>query len=125
MLESGEDKKPAPPLTIANLKDEVEITAFKSGGPGGQHKNKTASAVRIKHLPTGIIVTASESRSQFKNRAMAWQRLIEKLAKRRRKQKPRLPTRPSRAARKKRLEKKSRLSAKKQLRHKVRSADEM
>jgi protein subunit release factor B len=107
-------------LTISALKDEVEITAFKSGGPGGQHKNKTESAVRLKHLPTGIIVVATESRSQFKNRELAWQRLIEKLAKRRQKRKPRLPTRPSRAAKEKRLEEKMQRSFKKQTREKVR-----
>ncbi len=107
------------PLTVAALKEEVEITAFKSGGPGGQHKNKTESAVRIKHLPTGIIVVATESRSQIKNRELAWQRLIDKLTKRRQKKKPRLPTRPSRAAKEKRLEKKTHLSRKKQERQKV------
>jgi protein subunit release factor B len=112
------------PLTIAALKNEVEITAFKSSGPGGQHKNKTESAIRIKHLPTGIIVVATESRSQIKNRDLAWQRLIEKLARRRQKRKPRLPTKPSRAAREKRLEQKMRVSRKKQERLKVRGNDE-
>ncbi|MDZ7343250.1 MAG: peptide chain release factor-like protein [candidate division KSB1 bacterium] len=125
MPESGKNNIAKIKLAISTLKDEVEITAFKSGGPGGQHKNKTESAVRIKHVPTGIIVTASESRSQFKNRSVAWQRLIEKLAKRHRKQKPRLPTQPTRAAKKERLEEKSRLAAKKQRRHKVRFADEV
>ena len=108
------------PLTVAALKAEVEITAFKSSGPGGQHKNKTESAVRIKHLPTGIIVVATENRSQIKNRDLAWQRLIDKLAKRRQKKKPRLPTRPSRAAKEKRLQKKALLSHKKQERQKAR-----
>jgi protein subunit release factor B len=124
MPESEKHKLAEIPLTIATLKDQVDITTFKSGGPGGQHKNKTESAVRIKHLPTGIIVTASESRSQIKNRDLAWQRLIEKLAKRRQKRKPRLPTRPSLAAKKKRYQAKIRLSAKKQNRQKIRTVDE-
>jgi protein subunit release factor B len=112
------------PLTISALKGEVEITAFKSGGPGGQHKNKTESAVRIKHLPTGIIVIAAENRSQIKNRELAWQRLIEKLAKRRQKSKPRLPTKPSRAAKEKRFEEKIQRSFKKLARQKIRMESE-
>lgn len=111
-------------LTISALKAEVEITAFKSSGPGGQHKNKTESAVRIKHLPTGIIVVATESRSQIKNRELAWQRLIEKLARRRQKRKPRLPTKPTRAAKEKRFEAKKQRSSKKQARQKIRMESE-
>ena len=118
IAESKIDKNAETPLIIAALKNEVEITAFKSSGPGGQHKNKTESAIRIKHLPTGIIVTASESRSQIKNREQAWQRLLEKLAKRRQKRKPRLQTQPSRTAKEKRLVQKIQLSFKKQARQK-------
>lgn len=116
--ESEIDKSAETPLTITALKNEVEITAFKSSGPGGQHKNKTESAIRIKHLPTGIMVVATESRSQIKNRELAWQRLIEKLAKRRQKRKPRLQTQPSRGAKEKRLAQKTQLSFKKQARQK-------
>ena len=47
------------------------MTFFKSPGPGGQHKNKTESGVRLFHRPTGILVTATERRSQFQNRAVA------------------------------------------------------
>jgi protein subunit release factor B len=132
--EKGDDETPMPeskidasaetPLTIAALKNQIEITAFKSSGPGGQHKNKTESAIRIKHLPTGIIAVATESRSQIKNRELAWQRLIEKLAKRRQKRKPRLPTQPSRAAKEKRLAQKTQLSLKKQARQKSWQDDE-
>ena len=118
------DKSAEMPLTITALKSEVEITAYKSSGPGGQHKNKTESAIRIKHLPTGIIVTASESRSQIKNRELAWQRLLEKLARRRQKRKPRLQTQPSRAVKEKRLAQKTQLSLKKQARQKSWRDDE-
>ena len=111
------------PLSISALKDEVEITAFKSGGPGGQHKNKTESAVRIKHLPTGIIVVAAEHRSQFKNRETAWERLIEKLTRRRQKRKPRVPTRPTQAAREKRREEKVQRARQKQSRQKIHLED--
>src|SRR5512137_2323014 len=51
-----------------------------AGGPGGQHRNKTASGVRLLHLPTGIAVTATERRSQAQNRAVAVERLRARLA---------------------------------------------
>ncbi|XP_039039638.1 peptide chain release factor 1-like [Hibiscus syriacus] len=63
------------------LKDEelmrqCEMTRFKaSGGPGGQHRNKRKSVVRLKHLPTGIVSQAVEDRSQHMNRASALARL--------------------------------------------------
>ncbi|KAH9782308.1 RF PROK I domain-containing protein [Citrus sinensis] len=47
------------------------MDAYKSSGPGGQHCNKRESAVRLKHVPTGVIVHAAEDRSQHKNRASA------------------------------------------------------
>ncbi|KAH9726296.1 hypothetical protein KPL70_008215 [Citrus sinensis] len=48
---------------------------YKSSGPGGQHRNKRESAVRLKHVPTGVIAHAAEDRSQHKNRASALLRL--------------------------------------------------
>lgn len=107
-------------LTRADLQGEVEITTYKTSGPGGQHKNKTESAVRLKHLPTGLIVTAGEHRSQFKNRELAWERLLEKLRARRRKPKPRIPTQKPRAAQKRRLEEKASHAAKKSQRAQTR-----
>ena len=111
-------KQPSPipkggALTVAALRDEVEITAYKSSGPGGQHKNKTESSIRLKHVPSGITVIARESRSQFKNRELAWERLIEELEQRRRKRKPRIPTKVSAAAKAKRLQAKTEQSRKK------------
>jgi protein subunit release factor A len=85
---------------------DLQITFFKSSGPGGQKKNKTESAVRIKHLPTGIIVTATESRSQLQNRERAMERLRQRLAALSRRRRRRVPTRPGRAAVEKRLNEK-------------------
>ncbi|KAH1105658.1 hypothetical protein J1N35_009426 [Gossypium stocksii] len=66
--------------TYLTLKDEelmrqCELNTFKASGPGGQHRNKRESAVRLKHLPTGIIAQAVEDRSQHMNRASALARL--------------------------------------------------
>ncbi len=112
------------PITLADLQNEVEITTYKSSGPGGQHKNKTETAVRLKHLPTGITVTAREHRSQFKNRELAWDRLLEKLRARQRKPKPRIPTKQPRAAKEKRLQFKSAQAAKKSERAQTRCWEE-
>lgn len=83
---------------------DLEITFFKGSGPGGQHKNKRETAVRVRHVPTGLTTTATEERSQARNREVALERLFEALEKLRRRRKRRVATRPTRASRERRLE---------------------
>jgi len=95
-------------LPDAALLAECQETFFVGSGPGGQHRNKTESAVRLVHLPTGIAVTATERRSQARNRAAALQRLRAALAPLSKRPAVRRPTRPSRAAKERRLAEKRR-----------------
>src|SRR6266480_6697616 len=62
-------------LNDAQLLSQCEVDTYRASGPGGQKRNKTSSAVRIRHLPSGLIVIAEESRSQHENRARALRRL--------------------------------------------------
>jgi protein subunit release factor B len=95
-------------LADAPLLAECEETFFVASGPGGQHRNKTESAVRLVHRPTGTTVTATERRSQAQNRSAALSRLRERLAALSRRPKPRRPTKPTRGAKERRLAEKKR-----------------
>src|SRR5262249_11467321 len=61
-------------LTDAQLLDQCEVDTYRASGPGGQKRNKTSSAVRIRHPASGMIVIAEESRSHAANRARALKR---------------------------------------------------
>ena len=101
-------------------KAELRIETFRASGPGGQHLHKTESAVRLTHLPTGISVTVSDTRSQARNRALALERLAERLRRRAAVPKPRKPTRPGRKAVERRLTGKRQRAGVKALRGRVR-----
>src|SRR3954470_13919342 len=66
-------------LTEAQLLAQCAVDTYRASGPGGQKRNKTSSAVRLRHLPSGLIVIAEESRSQHENKAKALKRLRQAL----------------------------------------------
>jgi protein subunit release factor B len=87
---------------------DVVVEFVKAGGPGGQHRNKSETGVRLVHVPTGITVTANERRERTRNLALAWERLEKALERRARKAKPRRKTKPSSSSVRRRLEVKAR-----------------
>jgi len=56
--------------------DDCDVQTFASGGPGGQHQNKTASGVRIVHRASGAVGEARDERSQHTNKRLAWRRMV-------------------------------------------------
>jgi protein subunit release factor A len=100
----GQRRPPPYALSRAVLAREVRIDTYRAAGPGGQHVNRTESAVRLTHGPSGVVVTASDTRSQGRNREIAFERLIERLRRLNRVPKKRVPTRPSARAKARRLE---------------------
>ena len=63
--------------SLDSLKKDIAYQSIKSGGPGGQHVNKANTAVRATHLPSGLSVSASDSRSQYQNKKLATDRLVQ------------------------------------------------
>ena len=95
-----------PPYSIDRnaLEREVVVEVYRASGPGGQHVNKTESALRLTHLPSGVVVAVRVTRSRHRNREVAFERLIERLVKLNHVPKKRVPTKPSRAAKVRRVE---------------------
>lgn len=91
-------------LPAEALLAECDEDFFIASGPGGQHRNKTESGVRLLHRPTGVLVTATERRSQSQNRGAALERLRERLAALGHEPKVRRPTKPSRGSKLRRLD---------------------
>lgn len=99
--------------------EDVRFETFTTGGPGGQHANRTASGVKAIHIPTGITAIARDHRSQYRNRKLALERLRLKLKSRYRKTKPRLRTCVPASVREKRRKDKEHQSRVKGLRRRV------
>ena len=100
-------------LTDEKLLAECEESFFVASGPGGQHRNKTESGVRLSHPLTELTVTATERRSQVQNRGVALERLKEGLRALTFVPKKRRPTRPTKGSQRRRLEGKKHASEKK------------
>ncbi|MGC4115074.1 MAG: peptide chain release factor-like protein [Myxococcales bacterium] len=123
MTDDGQTPTPSPdPKTIAarsarltdeELAAECDLEFFTAGGPGGQHRNKTETGVRLRHRPTGFVVAATERRSQLQNRGAALERLRAKLLAFSHVAKKRKKTRPSLGSKRRRLEGKRRQGDKK------------
>ena len=106
------------PESDDDLLRECEVDTFRSSGPGGQHVNKTESAVRLRHIPTGITVTAQQERSQHRNKALCLHKLRVKVEQLNHKPAKRVPTRVPRSVKNRTLEEKSHRAQVKRLRSK-------
>jgi ribosome-associated protein len=95
-------------LADAALLAECREEFLVASGPGGQHRNKAATGVRLAHPPSGVVVTATERRSQAQNRGAALRRLRARLATLAREPRVRRPTAPTRASKERRLAEKRR-----------------
>ncbi len=97
-----------PGITIPDEDDALlaacEVDTFRSGGPGGQHANKVESGVRLTHVPSGIVVTSRDSRSQYRNKQLALAELRKRLEALNKPVRRRIATKPSAASKRKRLE---------------------
>jgi protein subunit release factor B len=107
------------PTDRESLERESDITFFVAGGPGGQNRNKVSTGVRLLHRPSGIVVAATERRSQSANREAAFERLAARLEAMQRTETPRVATKPSRAAKRERRDTKARRALVKQARRRV------
>ena len=99
-----------PPYSLhpQSLERSTRVEFFVAGGPGGQHRNKTETGVRMHHDPSGVIVTATERRSRIANIEAAWERLRIRLAALNAVPAKRYATKPSRGSRERRLAGKAR-----------------
>jgi len=113
VLDDGRDMKLS---DLDALVRECDITFHRASGPGGQHRNKVETAVRVVHRPTGLVARASERRSREMNRREALRRLAEKIAAKARRPKPRVATAKSKAVREREREERARNAEKKRAR---------
>ena len=106
------------PEADEDLLRECEVDTFRSSGPGGQHVNKTESAVRLTHRPSGVVVSSQQERSQYRNKALCLGKLRAKVAKLNYRAPKRVPTRVPASVKNRTMEEKTRRSRIKRLRSK-------
>lgn len=106
-------------LDPERVEADCDMEFVRTGGPGGQHRNRRETGVRLTHRPTGIVAGATERRSQSQNRALALERMIEKLEKRRSRPKRRKKTKKPRGVKARDLEAKRKASDKKRARREI------
>ncbi len=104
------------PTDRESLERDSDLEFIKASGPGGQHRNKVETGVRLVHRPTGITVTATERRSQHANREAAFERMQTRLEEFQHVEIPRKPTRPTAASRTRRINEKRVSGLRKKLR---------
>lgn len=104
---------------LDELARDCDVDVFHAHGPGGQGVNTTDSAVRMRHVPTGITVVSRESRSQYRNRQLCLRKIREELERRSIPPVVRHATKPTRSSQLRRLEGKHQRSQVKQLRRRV------
>ena len=111
--------KPIPiPDSDDELLDQCRVETFRSGGKGGQHANKTESAVRLTHIPSGIQVSCQDNRSQHLNKMKSLKELRKRIEWYNYRPPKRIKTRPTRSSIEKRLTYKKKQSEKKKNRQK-------
>jgi protein subunit release factor B len=106
-------------LNPSKVLEECRVTYFLSSGPGGQHRDRKRTAVRLEHLPTGIVTVSKKRRSRAMNLREALERLVEKIGERQKVKKHRVPTRVPKKVREAIREEKRRRTLKKKERRKV------
>src|SRR5229473_2922324 len=104
------------PTDRDSLERDSDVEYFIASGPGGQHRNKVETGVRLVHRPSGISVTATERRSQHANREVAFARMQARLEEFQHVETPRKPTRPTAASRERRISEKRVSGLRKKLR---------
>ena len=108
------------PTNREALDRDCRVEFVRDSGPGGQHRNKRYTGVRLVHEPSGLVVMATERRSQSMNKELAFERMAEKIKAKQHKPKRRRATRPTRGSVKRRLESKSKVGQNKAGRRKPR-----
>jgi protein subunit release factor B len=111
------------PDSDEELLRECEVETFRSSGPGGQHVNKTESAVRLRHKSSGVVVTSQQERSQYRNKQLCLEKLRKKIEKLNHRPAKRVPTRVPAGVKDRTLEEKARRANIKRLRAKPSTED--